>query len=75
MFREKTQALKANEMQKQSHSLETTIEQACKTVPKLHILEDVEASTKVRKLASVVCTLKDEVGRVTFEFSMKISEL
>jgi len=41
----------------------------------LNIPEDVEASTKVRKWAAVICTSKDEVGKVTFDFEMKIVEL
>jgi len=42
---------------------------------KLNIPEDVEASTKVRKLAAAVHASKEEVGRVTFDFQMKIAEL
>lgn len=44
-------------------------------VPELNIPEDVEASAKVRKLVAAVRVSKEEVGMVTFDFLMKITEL
>lgn len=72
MFSEKYQALKEKEELQGSQSLETTIEQACKIVPKLNIPEDSTATAKVRKLVAAVCASKDDISRVTFDFQMNI---
>lgn len=73
MYEEKTQTLKEKEeIKARGTNLELVIEQACQTVPKLHIPDDAQCETKVRKLVVVVRNANDEVGRVTFEFPMKI---
>lgn len=60
---EKAQALKEKEeLQTQSQSLETEIEQACKSIMELNILEDAAATKKVMKLAVAVGTSKDKQG-------------
>ena len=51
------------------------IDQACKFIPKLNILNDVEALAKVRKIVFVVRVSKEEVDKVTFDLQMKIDEL
>ena len=58
-----------------SQSLEVTITQVCNSIPELHIPEDAATSAKVQKLADVVRQYKDEVGQVTLDFQMKISQL
>lgn len=45
-------------MQARSTNLESLFEQACQTVPELHIPDDVQAKTKVKKLVVVVCDAK-----------------
>jgi len=44
-------------------------------VLELNIPEDAEVSAKVRKLVVAVRASKEEVGRMTFDFQMKIVEL
>ena len=46
----------------------TTIELACKSVPKLNTPKDVEASVKVRKLAVAMHASKHKIDNVTFNF-------
>lgn len=62
-------------MQERNQSLEIEITHVCNLVPELNILEDAVATTKIMKLASPVHESKYEIGRVMFEFQMKISEL
>ena len=70
------QVLKEKEtLQVHSSQLESKVTEACKTVPELHILEDTQPEANIRKLAAGVCEAKEEVGKVTFEFNMKIVEL
>ncbi len=49
--------------------------EACKLVPELHIPEDAQLESKVRKLANGVHEAIAKVGRVTFEFNMNIVDL
>lgn len=49
--------------------------EAFKSVLRFNILEDTKVSKKGRKLAAAVHASKEEVGRVTFHFQMKIVEL
>jgi len=76
MFAEKAQALKAKEeMETQSQSLVTMIEQAYKIVLELNIREDAKTSAKVRKLATTASASKNEVEMVNFYFQVNILEL
>lgn len=62
MFIEKTQALKEKEtLQVHSSRLESTVVEACKTLPELHIPEDAQPEAKIRKLAAGVHEAKEEV--------------
>lgn len=49
--------------------------EACKSVTELQILEDAQLKAKFRKLAFGVREARAEVGQVTFEFNVNITEL
>lgn len=55
-------------------NLKSEIQQGCKIVLELHILNDAYAEMKVKKLAIVVHDAKYEI-KSFFEFQTKISEL
>lgn len=55
--------------------MESVVVEACKTVPELHIPEDAQPKAKIITLVAGVREAKEEVGRVIFEFNMKIVEL
>lgn len=76
MFIENMQNLKEKEMmQAQSSQLESIAAEACRIVLELHILEDAQQEVKIIKLATSVSEAKAELGRVQFEFNMKITNI